>query len=296
MAEVVAILSTSWKLIRAIHDIVERIRQTREDGRALRYLERQAVSFLDTVNQGLVGCDASLYMGTIMSLEGLLRKILQSSTDLAKMSRLTQFRLASKTKQSILDLEKELRFFVDTYLIQTATHSARINLEAMASPRPVPTTDDPPLIPDDLQWEIMSQNNDGSTTIGPSTRIHNWNRGVVNMTIDEVEIMHRVDTEPRPRDPMIMTQPVETPANHSPSDWQLCFDAWLNLVILGPVHVMKCSLDFVGAICCDDGSGCCSNGFEWLFPICASERCIECSRYTMEEDNTCWCCCCCCRS
>lgn len=159
-----------------------------------------------------------------MSLEGLLRKILQSSMNLARMSRLTQSRLASKTKQSILDLEQELRFFVDTYLIQTTTHSARINLEAMASPRPVPTTNDPPLITDDLQWEIMSQNDDSSTTNGTNTRIHNWNRGVVNMTIDEVEAGHRVYTEPRPREPMIVTQPVETPANDSPSDWQLCFD------------------------------------------------------------------------
>jgi len=108
MAEVVAILSGSWKLISAIHDIVERIEQTREDGRALQYLERNATSFLGTVNRGLVGCDATPYMGTILSLE---------NTDLARMSRLNQFRLGSQTKRTILDLEKELRFFVDTYLV-----------------------------------------------------------------------------------------------------------------------------------------------------------------------------------
>lgn len=58
----------------------------------------------------------------------------------------------------------------------------------MASPRPIPTANDPPLIPDDIQWEIMSQRNDATTTVGPTTRILNWNRGVVNASTDETEL------------------------------------------------------------------------------------------------------------
>ena len=68
-----------------------------------------------------------------------------------------------------------------------------------------------------------------------------------------------------------------------PSDWEQCFDIWkhviLHIVILGPVHVTKYCLDCVGANCCNDGSGCCSNCCKQLFPVCASETCIERSRY-----------------
>jgi len=47
----------------------------------------------------------------------LLQQILQVSKVQAKMSRFKRSRLASKTKRTILGLNKELRFFVDTYLV-----------------------------------------------------------------------------------------------------------------------------------------------------------------------------------
>jgi hypothetical protein len=90
MAEVVAILTTCWRLVVAIDEVVSRIEQTREDARALivsvllevwqrqismcffiiQFLEHQARSFLEIVNQGLVGVDTSPYLGTVVSLEG----------------------------------------------------------------------------------------------------------------------------------------------------------------------------------------------------------------------------------
>ena len=73
--------------------------------------------------------------------------------------------------------------------------------------------------------------------------------------------------------------------------WEECRDAWLNtcgLIIyrsmyaisLGPVHIALYSLDCVGAYCCNDGTGCCSNCCIKYFPTCASETCIERSRFT----------------
>lgn len=87
MAEIAAVLSTCWKLVSAINEVVTLIEQTREDARALsvssplrpindrsdcdmQFLERQARSFLDIVNEGLIGIDTSPYLGTILSLEG----------------------------------------------------------------------------------------------------------------------------------------------------------------------------------------------------------------------------------
>jgi hypothetical protein len=55
----------------------------------------------------------------------------------------------------------------------------------MASPRPVPTTND--LISDDLQWEIMSRGSDDTNTVGPGTTILRWNQEVMNANIDEVD-------------------------------------------------------------------------------------------------------------
>ena len=64
----------------------------------------------------------------------------------------------------------------------------------MASPRPVPGSNVPPLIPDDIQWEIMSQTNTGTTTVGPNTRILHWNSGVVNANVDDLEAGYHIDT------------------------------------------------------------------------------------------------------
>ena len=55
----------------------------------------------------------------------------------------------------------------------------------MASPQPVPTTND--LISDDLQWEIMSWGSDDTNTVGPGTPILHWNREVMNANIDKVD-------------------------------------------------------------------------------------------------------------
>ena len=57
----------------------------------------------------------------------------------------------------------------------------------MASPQPVPGPNDAPLIPDDIQWGIVTQSNRGTTTVGPNTRILRWNRGVVNTNVDDWE-------------------------------------------------------------------------------------------------------------
>jgi len=70
MAEVVNILTTCWRLIRAIDEIITRIEQTRDDARALIFLENKARSFLGIVNQGLVHIDTSPFLSTIISFEG----------------------------------------------------------------------------------------------------------------------------------------------------------------------------------------------------------------------------------
>jgi len=57
----------------------------------------------------------------------------------------------------------------------------------MASPPPIPGPNNAPLIPDDIRWEIMTQSNSGTTTVGPNTRILRWNRGVVNPNVDDLE-------------------------------------------------------------------------------------------------------------
>jgi len=57
----------------------------------------------------------------------------------------------------------------------------------MASPQPIPGPNDAPLIPDDIRWEIMTQSNNGTTTVGPNTRILRWNREVVNPDVDDLE-------------------------------------------------------------------------------------------------------------
>jgi len=62
MAEVVAILTTCWRLVRTINEVVARIEPTREDARALTFLENQARSFLEIMNQGLVGVETLPYL------------------------------------------------------------------------------------------------------------------------------------------------------------------------------------------------------------------------------------------
>jgi len=61
--------------------------------------------------------------GTFADFNSLLQKILDTSTTQARMSRLSRFWRASETKQTILDLDKELRFFVVNYLVRSASRS-----------------------------------------------------------------------------------------------------------------------------------------------------------------------------
>jgi len=183
-------------------------------------------------------------------------------------------------------------FFVDTYLIQTTTQNVRINLEAMASPPPVPSADDPPLIPDDLQWEIISQGSTGAPTVGHVRRVQDWTRGVVNANID-VELQHSVSMDPARTAPMTaavsqiateewksMEQRGSSPS--SPSSWKKCGTAWVTLfsafmryVIFCPVYTTVAGLDCLGGCFCCYKNGCCSDCCLKFFPVCVSEDCWE---------------------
>jgi hypothetical protein len=112
------------------------------------------------------------------------------------MSRLKQFLYAEQTKQGILRLNDRLTFFVDRYLvsiyalspkhpvahlyiqIETATQHARINLETFSQPVPQSHIPPPSLIPDNLQWELMSQGDNGDGTRAPGSRILSWREGL----------------------------------------------------------------------------------------------------------------------
>jgi hypothetical protein len=61
----------------------------------------------------------------------------------------------------------------------------------MASPPLVPGPNDHPLVPDDIQWEIMTQSN---TTVGANTRIRRWNSGVANTNVADLEAGHYIHT------------------------------------------------------------------------------------------------------
>ncbi|TDL13325.1 hypothetical protein BD410DRAFT_847067 [Rickenella mellea] len=122
-----AILSTSWKLVRAITEIAYRLEQAREDARSLKYLDTQATTFLAVVTNGLAGVDPAPYLETIASLE--LEKFIA-------YGRIKQMWMARKTRRNILNLNRRMRLFVDTYLLQVATETARLNLQAFAEPPP----------------------------------------------------------------------------------------------------------------------------------------------------------------
>ncbi|TDL13300.1 hypothetical protein BD410DRAFT_810670, partial [Rickenella mellea] len=131
-----AILSTSWKLVRAITDIVDRLEQTREGARSLKYLETQAKTFLTTVTHGLAGVDTAPYRETIASLELLYEDILTTSEKYILDGKIKQMWKATKTRRNILNLNRRMRLFIDTYLLQVATETARLNLRAFAEPLP----------------------------------------------------------------------------------------------------------------------------------------------------------------
>ncbi|TDL15321.1 hypothetical protein BD410DRAFT_845268 [Rickenella mellea] len=111
-----AILSTSWRLVRAITEIVDRIEQTREDARSLKYLDTQATTFLTVVTNGLAGVDPAPYLETIASLEILYKDILKASERFIAYGRIKQMWTARKTRRNILNLNRRMRLF-DTYLL-----------------------------------------------------------------------------------------------------------------------------------------------------------------------------------
>ncbi|TDL18861.1 hypothetical protein BD410DRAFT_461861 [Rickenella mellea] len=163
-----AILSTSWKLVRAITEILDRLEQTREDARSLKYLENQAKTFLTIVTDGLTGVDPAPYRETIASLELLYKDILTTSEKYILDGKIKQMWKASKTRKNILNLNRRMRLFIDTYLLQVATETARLNLRAFAEPPP-------PLPPistssENAMWKVMSWSNGATTGDRTSTK------------------------------------------------------------------------------------------------------------------------------
>ncbi|TDL13301.1 hypothetical protein BD410DRAFT_833348, partial [Rickenella mellea] len=162
-----AILSASWKLVRAITDIVDRLEQTREDARSLKYLETQANTFLTTVTDGLVGVDTAPYRETIASLELLYEDILTISEKYILDGKIKQMWKANKTRRNLLNLNRRMRLFIDTYLLQVATETARLNLRAFAEPLP-PL---PQMSPSSerVMWKVMSWSNGAASGNRTST-------------------------------------------------------------------------------------------------------------------------------
>jgi len=289
MAEVVAVLSTSWRLISAIGDIVSRIKQTREDARALMYLEEQARSFLIIVNEGLVGVDTSPYLSTILSLERLLQDILTVTKEYIRMNTLSQLLNANMTRKNILELNRRLRLFVDTYLLQTTTQAARVNLAVLANPAPaaVQVT----LIEDDIQWELMSRST--ATTISPQARVDSWMQDVQHHQPDTIRTNEIITTEPRrspspiipgARHPQVQDR--NMPPSHPAAwcdEWKTkrlapCYNQWLSSVcpficrhtLCVPIRLPVCIADCIGRFTCraPHGHGCCT--------VCIFEHCLPC--------------------
>jgi len=295
MAEVVAVLTTSWRLIRAINEVVARIEQTRDDARALTFLENRARTFLDIVNQGLVGVETSPYLGTIVSLEGLLNDILAISNVYIRMSALARFRNANQTKRTILDVNGRLRLFVDTYLLQTTTHAARVNLAALSDPVPVFDPSQPQLIPDDVQWEVMSRSGSAITAVNPQVRITSWMTAVGEEQLDGVQSNQVVDTQPA-RTEMVYPPPQRT-AFKDPSRLHKCCHVWCHKgcpaiyrnALCCPIRFPVCVADCIGRCCLicwasgrprtvisshPNDPGCCTACMFEYVPLCMPELCM----------------------
>ncbi|TDL13809.1 hypothetical protein BD410DRAFT_361123 [Rickenella mellea] len=75
---------------------------------------------------------------------------------------------ASKTRRNVLNLNRRMRLFIDTYLLQVATETARLNLRALAEP--------PPPLPrisassEKVMWKVMSWSNGATTGDRTSTK------------------------------------------------------------------------------------------------------------------------------
>jgi hypothetical protein len=72
--------------------------------------------------------------------------------------------------------------------------AVRINLEALSGPVPVFDPNQPQLIPDDVQWEVMSHSGSGTTVVDPQARITTWARAVEEQPLEDMQSNHVVDT------------------------------------------------------------------------------------------------------
>jgi hypothetical protein len=61
---------------------------------------------------------------------------------------------------------------------------SRFNLEAFTNPLPAVDTNQPPLIPDDVQWDIMTRA--GTTVVDPRVRISRWSEEVRESNPEDV--------------------------------------------------------------------------------------------------------------
>ncbi|TDL18863.1 hypothetical protein BD410DRAFT_900624 [Rickenella mellea] len=150
----IAVLSTSWNLVREIAEIVDRLDQTREDARSLKYLESQAITFLSIVTTGIAGLDLTPYRQTIVSLELLYRDILATSEEYIADGEIEKLKNAAGMRRDILKLNQRMKVYFNTYLLHGSIDTARLNLQAFVELPPPP-----PLMSttsEKAMWKVMS--------------------------------------------------------------------------------------------------------------------------------------------
>jgi len=214
------------------------------------------------------------------------------------MSAVARFRNTNQTRRTILDLNKRLRLFVDTYLLQTTTQAGRVNLKALSGPVPVFDPNQPQLIPDDIQWEVMSHSGSGTTVVDPQARITTWARAVGEEPLEDVQSNHVVETQPArtemvypPEQQTVKDSKVRSDRLHS------CYHAWRHKacpaiyrnVLCWPIRIPVCVADYIGRSCLlfrvggtngtvisrhPNDPGCCTAClFEYL-PLCMPDLCM----------------------
>jgi len=143
----------------------------------------------------------------------LLNDILTITNEYAKVGVIARFQHASQTRRTLLNLHGRLRLFLDTYMVgrhvvipvkicvdahqaQTTNPATRVNLDALAGPVPVFDSVQTKLIPDEVQWDIMSHSGHAPTTaVGSQSQVSAWRRTVRNgCHQDDVESNGVVDT------------------------------------------------------------------------------------------------------
>ncbi|TDL15322.1 hypothetical protein BD410DRAFT_845269 [Rickenella mellea] len=165
----IAVLSTSWNLVREITEIVDRLDLNREDARSLKYLESQAITFLSIVTSGIAGLDPAPYRKTIASLDLLYKDILATSEEYITDGEIEQLKNAAGTRSNILKLNQHMKVFFKTYLLHGSIETARLNLEAFVELPPPPphmsTTSEKAM------WKVMSWPISGTTRNRNSMRV-----------------------------------------------------------------------------------------------------------------------------